>query len=310
MFTEIALVSGGIDSVLVTAHVPHAQPLFIDYGQREAFYEREAVNHLWPQALTMDVPTIVPRGTYFPARNLLLATIAVSCAEADTVWMGGMADDFCADKTPAAFEAMSEILTQQAGRVIKVRSPFWCTTKAEAIGIYLIAGNDKERLLKTFSCYSPVAGSACGDCPACFRKACALISNDLPYTRISNRMFDEYFTKLHKYPAARQWTIIHAAKEHGISVVACDIDGVLTENTDGHNYEARVPNRNAIERLNAMDDEDTKIVLWSSRRECDRAVTEAWLKGNAVTYHALLLDKPPVSVLYDDAYADLHKALY
>ena len=40
MFTDIALVSGGIDSVLVTAHVPHAQPLFIDYGQREAFYER------------------------------------------------------------------------------------------------------------------------------------------------------------------------------------------------------------------------------------------------------------------------------
>ena len=32
MFTEIALVSGGIDSVLVTAHVPHAQPLFVITG--------------------------------------------------------------------------------------------------------------------------------------------------------------------------------------------------------------------------------------------------------------------------------------
>lgn len=310
MSIECVLVSGGIDSVLVTWYVPHGQPIFIEYGQREADCERQAVSELWPKALMFQAPTIVPRGTYFPARNLLLATIAVACAGADVVWMGGMADDYCADKTPAAFDAMSEILTQQAGRTIQVRSPFWCTTKAEAIEMYLKSVGSDARLQKTFSCYNPQAGLPCGDCPACFRKACALIANDLPAMRVSNRLFDEYFAKLHKYPAARQWTIIHAYKEHGGTAVACDIDGVLTKDTDGHDYEVRCPNIAAIERLNSFDDEDTKIILWSSRRESDRDVTEKWLKAHGVTYHSLLLDKPPVSVIYDDAYADLHKALF
>ena len=293
----IALVSGGVDSVLVTAKYPDAQPLFIDYGQREFNCESQAVERLWPNALRLRVPPIVPCGTYFPARNLLLATIAVACAQADRVLLGGMADDYCADKTPEAFDAMATILSVQAGRTIAIMSPFWKTTKAQAIADYIEDGHDEERLLFAFSCYSPKSGRSCGDCPACFRKACAFAANDLPAQQISERMFISYFARLHTFPAARQWSIIHAYRNQGGTVVAIDIDGVLTQEAEGHDYAWRTPNATAAKALNEMK---AKRVLWSSRRECDREVTVKWLAAHGMKYDALILDKLPVDLIYDD----------
>jgi len=294
---EIALVSGGVDSILVTAKHHDAQPLFIDYGQREYESESAAVTRLWPNALRMQVPTIVPRGTYFPARNLLLATCAVACADADIVLLGGMADDYCADKTPEAFDAMATILSVQAGRTVDVISPFWKTTKAQAIADYIDDGNDEERLMFAFSCYSPKSGRSCGDCPACFRKACAFAANNLPAQQISERMFDNYFARLHTFPAARQWSIIHAYRQQGGTIVAVDIDGILTTDTQGHDYAFRTPNADAIAELNGMT---AKRILWSARRECDRETTVLWLARNEVRYEALILDKLPVDLFYED----------
>lgn len=296
---KIVLVSGGLDSVLTMHKIKDGIPLFIDYGQPEVEHELKAVLELWPCVERIQIKSQVEKrqGVYYPARNLFLATCAVMFKGADQVWMGGMQDDNCIDKTPAAFEAMSQILTQQAGRKIEVLSPFWEVDKADAIANYLGKGGDKEKLLMAFSCYRPTEQGKCKDCEACFRFSCALTVNGmLKRTFIPTvRVQDEYLEKLHQYSESRRWTILSASKQWGRKIVVCDIDGVLTNETEGHDYANRTAKMTKISPT-----EDVVLILYSSRRESDRDVTMKWLKNNKINYHSLILNKMPTDRLVDD----------
>lgn len=78
-----------------------------------------------------------------------------------------------------------------------------------------------------------------------------------------------------------------------------DIDGVLTHETEGHDYKSRTPRPDMIQYINDLSETNT-ITLYTSRFECDRKITEEWLKENKVIYHDLIMDKPQYDILIDD----------
>lgn len=55
-----------------------------------------------------------------------------------------------------------------------------------------------------------------------------------------------------------------------------DIDGVLTIETSGHDYENRTPNISNIEKIRSLS-ESCSVCFYSARRPCDLEVTKKWL---------------------------------
>jgi len=78
-----------------------------------------------------------------------------------------------------------------------------------------------------------------------------------------------------------------------------DLDGTLTVEVEGFDYAKRTPVRNRISAINTISDKH-KIIIWTSRLEEDRAVTEAWLEDNKVVYDHLFFCKPRFDILVDD----------
>ena len=299
--------SGGLDSLLLdhyltnNLHCPHKK-LWINYGQKESNEERATSKTLWPDAIVLDMVggEASKHGRYFPNRNLWLATTASLFTDADVIWMAGIADDVCVDKTKEAFERMSEILTRYAGHRVSVESPFWNIDKSSLIGNYLQSGGTRERLLKTWSCYDPVDKRPCLNCEACFRWSMAMRSNGINVPLPSKELTKTYLKKIHTYDQKRIWSTlkgIQTSKEH---VWCVDIDGTLTNETKGWDYDKRTPHETNLAHLRHAYDNGNWIVLWSSRRSVDRQVTLQWLEKNNVPYHALILDKIPYAVMVDD----------
>ncbi len=85
-------------------------------------------------------------------------------------------------------------------------------------------------------------------------------------------------------------------------IVAVDIDGILTNETEGHDYAARSPNVGAIKLLRVLCSlPGVEVYLFTSRYDCDRAVTLEWLqKHGAPGGLAIRFDKPRYDFLVDD----------
>ena len=83
-------------------------------------------------------------------------------------------------------------------------------------------------------------------------------------------------------------------------IIGIDIDGVLTIETVGHDYENRTPNKKMIAKVNEWREQNNLIVLFSARWEADREITIKWLKKHNVKYSTLILDKPPFDLFIDD----------
>lgn len=84
-------------------------------------------------------------------------------------------------------------------------------------------------------------------------------------------------------------------------IIGVDIDGVLTIETEGHNYKKRTPNWPMIRWVNKKHFlEQHRIILFSSRFEEDRAVTEEWLQEYSVYHDQLILGKPKFDLYIDD----------
>lgn len=82
--------------------------------------------------------------------------------------------------------------------------------------------------------------------------------------------------------------------------IAIDIDGVLTLETEGHDYALRTPNTKNIEAVRKLYEQGHTITLFSARYPEDTNVTEAWLAVHAVPYHKIILGKLPYDILVDD----------
>jgi 7-cyano-7-deazaguanine synthase len=205
--TAVALLSGGMDSVVAAAIVRDDGygliTLCVDYGQRHQA-EKSAARELsrWlgasehvvleadlravgGSALTDDID--VPREgtdggipvTYVPARNTVLLALALSLAEARdarAMVIGANRVDYSGypDCRPAfldAFEKLAEVATKAGleGRAPKLLAPILDLSKAEIVR----AGTERDvPFERSVSCYAATDdGAACGRCDACRLRA-------------------------------------------------------------------------------------------------------------------------------------------
>lgn len=99
-----------------------------------------------------------------------------------------------------------------------------------------------------------------------------------------------------------QWNIEHKKKQ-----IIIDIDGVLTKEISGHDYENRTPNLSSISALKDWERRGFNIILHSSRYPTDRKVTEKWLNKYNVPYNKLELGKPQGKIFDDESTNQLDK---
>jgi 7-cyano-7-deazaguanine synthase len=200
----VALVSGGLDSLVVAGLVKEAGyrlfALTIDYNQRHRIElqaaarvadalgaERHVVlpvdlTRFGGSALT-DGNIAVPKGgvepgipvTYVPARNTVFLSLSLGWAEAvgaRDLAIGVNALDYsgypdCRPDFIAAFEAMATAATKAGndGEHFRVHTPLMTMTKADIVREGLRLGLD---LGLSWSCYDPTPdGKPCGVCDSC-----------------------------------------------------------------------------------------------------------------------------------------------
>ncbi len=204
----VALVSGGLDSLVVAAMVKAAGyrlfALTIDYNQRHrieleaaktvanAFNaERHVIlpvdlTQFGGSALTdaaIDVPLASENGgipiTYVPARNTIFLSLALGWAEAvgaRDLAIGVNALDYsgypdCRPEFIKAFEAMATAATKAGddGDAFRIHTPLIQMSKADIICAGIDLGVDFGI---SWSCYDPTPlGKPCGRCDSCHLRA-------------------------------------------------------------------------------------------------------------------------------------------
>jgi uncharacterized HAD superfamily protein len=82
--------------------------------------------------------------------------------------------------------------------------------------------------------------------------------------------------------------------------IGVDVDGVLTIDVAGWDYENRKPNLAMISWVNQKFEEGHYIELFSARLKSDKKVTKEWLKKYGVKYNNLILGKPRFEMYIDD----------
>lgn len=86
-----------------------------------------------------------------------------------------------------------------------------------------------------------------------------------------------------------------------MATVICDIDGVLAYSVEDYRYYSSArPNlvmRDVLRRLHERGD---RVVLYTSRWEEDRQVTEEWLLKHGFPYDKIVFEKPLGEVYIDD----------
>jgi uncharacterized HAD superfamily protein len=84
-------------------------------------------------------------------------------------------------------------------------------------------------------------------------------------------------------------------------IIGVDVDGVICVETEGHDYGNRTPCWPMIRKINQWAFLDGhKIILFSSRMENDRQITEDWLLRYKVHHDLLILGKPKFDLYIDD----------
>jgi 7-cyano-7-deazaguanine synthase in queuosine biosynthesis len=330
MSEQVLLFSGGIDSYIAWHYLQKPKTVYFDLGTPYSQYEIQVIKELIPDTIidrslnlaSRQIPS--PAAAHVPMRNLYLAMLA--CKYGDEIIICGLKDDKVNDKTPEAFKEMSTLLTNFNDKKIYVTSPFWHKTKADIVEWFLkfcdsLTACDSEALLKTISCYTPDKdvdnARYCGRCSCCFRKWNALYVNGIKLPFYNFVLMKEYLDKAKhsEYETNRCTTILHAILEfvregnylHLGKEYRVDIDGVLTNEIEGHDYEMRTPNQNNIARVNDIYQQGARIILWTSRYAEDEEITRKWLKENKVYYDELILDKPHYDKIIDDKCIDLDR---
>lgn len=291
--TTVKLVSGGVDSYIMSQEYDGLN-VYVDFGQKYATEEQNALRKLGVPFETVNVSGGERQDgeqVYIPCRNMTLASLACTLFDADVVMLAGLRDDNCLDKNEQEFSLMGQVLTRYAGKPVKVVSPYFDKSKGEVV--YEFRG-DKSKLKDTFSCYSPVDGRPCGNCPACLRRAIALETNGIDAgVEIGEQVIGEYSKKIHAYDADRisRFLLFVGRRK---KVVAYDLDGTICKEMQQRQY------RDAELLFNPPRKPNEYRVIYTSRLEVDREITERWLRENRVPYDCLLMGKPAYATLVDD----------
>lgn len=317
---NVLLFSGGIDSFVAYHYIRkelgrEVTPVYFDLGAPYNHREIAVVKTLLPETI-IDTSLSVgdtQRGqnAFIPYRNLLLACLARKYGS--NIWIAGLKDDMVEDKNPDAFNSMQECMNfiSKPEDHARLRSPFWGATKEQVVRWWCNNfPEERDKILQTISCYDPYEPSNyCGRCPSCLRKFFALRNNGFKIEFYNQELFNEYIDRAKRryYPQERCDEIL-AQEGYKCPCVYCfDIDGTLTEETEGHDYRNRTPDVSAIEIVRTMKKNGNKIVLFTSRYAQDRHETERWLKVNNVPYDSLIFGKPYYDFYVDDKNVILNK---
>jgi 7-cyano-7-deazaguanine synthase len=192
----VALVSGGLDSTLMTVLAKESglrpYPLFIDYGQRSAEKEwttclAQMRGHGLPEPVRMDLSgygRVIPSGltsdqlrldedAFLPGRNLLLLVAGGAYAyrvRANAVAIGLLDETahLFPDQTAAFLREAETAIEAALGYRVAVLAPLLSISKSEVLSLVRIRG-----ITGTYSCH---AGSddPCGRCISCQEISAAL----------------------------------------------------------------------------------------------------------------------------------------
>jgi 7-cyano-7-deazaguanine synthase in queuosine biosynthesis len=182
---EILLYSAGLDSLIAWHYLGKPQALHFDIGDRNRNQEYRAIDNLARRCgITLAVSRELdlaqwetPDGV-IPLRHMHL--IMLACHRADTIWCTGVKDEHAADKNPEAFAYFSAVVSEFAGREIRVDSPFWGMTKTEVVRWYIDQSLPVKDLLDTYSCATSNGSILhCGQCEGCLRRWVALTNNGI-----------------------------------------------------------------------------------------------------------------------------------
>jgi 7-cyano-7-deazaguanine synthase in queuosine biosynthesis len=225
MQTVALLFSGGMDSFIayhyLTVKNIKVIPIYVHYGGKYCDKELRVAKKLIPETKIIENQFNLGslesgEKAFLPNRNVYLISRATEFA--DTVIFAGLKDDNVGDKTPAFSDAMSKMLSLSMNRKITVDSPFWFLEKIDIIEWFLEnigkshGIRTSQRLLKqTTSCYH-IWKEHCGECPSCFRKACALYFNGIKVPFHNEDLVLEYYKNRIKYTKKRQEAIVKFAK--------------------------------------------------------------------------------------------------
>lgn len=194
---SVLLFSGGMDSLMFDKLLNPDILLYIPSGSNYVDIETRKIKNLIDKGYIDKSKVIILDNVLnlsqferddmiVPQRNAFLIMLAAMYGE--TIYLGSVFGDRSLDKSPEFFEKMKIILDQMWGeqhwteeRKFNILDPYKQTTKTELVKMYLEQGGTKESLLESYSCYEGNE-KPCGICKPCFRKAIALINNDIDIT--------------------------------------------------------------------------------------------------------------------------------
>ncbi|GAA3742384.1 hypothetical protein GCM10022225_27470 [Plantactinospora mayteni] len=227
---QLLLFSAGLDSFPAWHYLGQPPALYVDIRHRYRAPELQAIAALADRCgINLTISTELDLSAWhgddviIPMRNVFLAMIA--SRHADAIWCIGVKGDHTLDKSPDAFEQMSQSLSSFAGRPITIASPFWDMTKTDIVAWYLAQGLPADNLLLTFSCTeSGNASVHCGTCPSCLRRWIALANNNITTAEFASppwqwhRVTDYYLPAMRagRYPEHRAAELVSALATVGI----------------------------------------------------------------------------------------------
>lgn len=219
--SDIVCFSGGIDSTAALLYQIEKNKksiaLWCDYGQPYNEPERKAVREICEKLsillyeATVDLTELIALGTerfkhVFPARNLLIAAIAVALNPKE-VLLAGLSDELMVpDKSPRMYDEGSVYLKH------KVYSPFMQMTKAEVLSVWKKRWNNILHVDETVSCYG--GNGDCQDCSSCAKREVAKIastySNKFPevFDNQSELISNHWFSRIDIFDSPRRDEIL------------------------------------------------------------------------------------------------------
>ena len=323
----VVLFSGGIDSLssLIWAMKQYRKEnvtaLYVDLGHRYAQKElkaaREITKRLGVNFEVVEAHFVGKKekeDAPIPWRNLFL--ILTACYflpdEGGDIIIQNVqvGETSIGDRTPEFNRATQELLSWIEGKRVKVIAPFADYTKGQIVRWLLDVGKvDLELIKLTVGCFSEEDGR-CGKCPACFRLwiACETAGiecrhwfNNDPVKWEGTKKYAEKMLR-GEYDDRRVVETLTVLLKYGIikGIVVVDLDEVLCKATPWWDYANAEPIRENIEKVNKLYDMGYGIWIHTSRFECDREVTEWWLREHGVKYHRLIMGKPWATHYIDD----------
>jgi 7-cyano-7-deazaguanine synthase in queuosine biosynthesis len=186
--SRVLLISGGLDSLIAWFYLNKPPMIYFRLGHCYESKELKSLERIRSKVedFNYDIHDLDigkferEENKYIPFRNLSFAIMASNYG--NNIYMGGLKDDYVEDKTPTAFEKMTNLLNfikKDNDPTINITSPFWHMTKIDIVAWYISQGFPIELLKDSVSCYDDKSLGQCGKCPSCFRKWISLKYNKI-----------------------------------------------------------------------------------------------------------------------------------